>query len=75
MYRAKFYLTISIFFPINTLFIIKRIKSSNGVQILYPWGTTFFEVQTAQMGYCTPKWGTVGSPGEKRNEKEREFFM
>jgi hypothetical protein len=25
-------------------------------------GTEFFGVQNAEMGYCTPKWGTVGSP-------------
>jgi hypothetical protein len=29
---------------------------------MYPRGTKFFEVQNSEMGYCTPKWGTVGNP-------------
>jgi len=42
---------------------MQRGNSPNGVQKLYPRGTNFFEVQTVQMGYCTPKWGTDGNPG------------
>jgi len=51
-----------------TYFIKKSIhrrihsKTWNGVQKMYPGGTKFFEVQNSEMGYCTPKWGTVGNP-------------
>jgi hypothetical protein len=30
---------------------------------MYPRGTEFSGVQNGEMGYCSPKWGTVGSPG------------
>ncbi len=29
---------------------------------MYPKGTTFSGVRNGEMEYCTPKWGTVGSP-------------
>ena len=29
---------------------------------MVPQGYKFFWVQTVEMGYCTPKWGTVGNP-------------
>ncbi len=29
---------------------------------MYSRGTIFFGVQNVQMGYNTPKWGTLGSP-------------
>ena len=47
-------------------------NSPNEVQNLYPRGTNFFEVQTVKMGYCTPKWGTVGSP---ERERERAYCV
>jgi hypothetical protein len=34
-----------------------------GYKICTSWGTKFSEVQNSEMGYCTPKWGTVGNPG------------
>ena len=34
-----------------------------GYRNVYPRGTDFVGVQKVQMGYCTPKWGTVGHPG------------
>jgi len=43
--------------------LMERENSLNGVQKLYIRGTIYFEVQTAQMRYCTPKWGTGGNPG------------
>ena len=42
--------------------VIQRENSPNEVQKWYPRGTNSFWVQTIQMGYCTPKWGTVGNP-------------
>ena len=33
---------------------------------MVPQGYKFFGVQTVQMGYCTPKWGTVGNPASDR---------
>ena len=42
--------------------VMQRENSPNEVQKWYPRGTNFFGVQTVQMGYCTPKWGTVGNP-------------
>ena len=41
---------------------MQRENSPNEVQKWYPRGTNFFGVQTVQMGYCTPKWDTVGNP-------------
>ena len=43
---------------------MQRENSPNEVQKRYPRGTNFFGVQAVQMGYCTPKWGTVGNPAE-----------
>jgi hypothetical protein len=43
--------------------VVVTLKNVDGVQNVYPRGTIFFEVQKAQMGYCTPKWGTAGNPG------------
>ncbi|CAM4802865.1 unnamed protein product [Rotaria magnacalcarata] len=45
--------------------VMHRGNSPNGVQKWYLRGTNFFEVQTVQKGYCTPKWGTVGNPGRQ----------
>ena len=33
-----------------------------GYKSVYPRGTNFLEVQNVRMGYCIPKWGTVGNP-------------
>ena len=43
--------------------VMQRENSPNEVQKWYPTDTNFIGVQTVQMGYCTPKWGTVGNPG------------
>jgi hypothetical protein len=42
---------------------------------LYPWGTKIFEVQNAEMGYCTPKWGTVGHPVVNTKNPENSYFQ
>ena len=44
------------------MIVVVTLKNADGVQNAYLRGTIFFEVQKAQMGYCTPKWGTAGSP-------------
>ena len=44
---------------------MQKENSPNEVQKWYPRGTNFFGVQTVQMRYCTPKWGTVGNSGPK----------
>jgi hypothetical protein len=41
----------------------KNLENPNGVQNMYPKDTQFSEVRNVEMGYCTPKWGTVSSPG------------
>ena len=41
---------------------MQRENSPNEVEKWYPRGTILFGVQTVQMRYCTPKWGTVGNP-------------
>jgi hypothetical protein len=33
-----------------------------GYKMCTPRGTDFCGVQKVEMGYCTPKWGTVGNP-------------
>ena len=45
------------------MIVVVTLKNADGVQNAYLRGTIFFEVQNGQMGYCTPKWGTAGSPG------------
>ena len=42
--------------------VMQRENSPNEVQKRYPRGRNFFGIQTVQMGYCTPKWATVGNP-------------
>ena len=42
--------------------VMQRENSPNEVQKGYLRGTNFFGIQTVQMGYCPPKWGTVGNP-------------
>jgi hypothetical protein len=32
---------------------------------VYPGGTKCFGVRNDEMGYCTPEWGTFGSPGSR----------
>ena len=46
---------------------MQRENSPNEVQKWYPRGTIFSGVQTVQMGYSTPKWGTVGKPVRNSN--------
>jgi len=42
------------------------------VQIQKPkWGTEFSWVQNGEMGDCTPKWGTFGSP----DSKQEKFYL
>ena len=44
------------------MIVVVTLKNADGVQNTYLRGTIFFWVQKAQMGYCTPKWGTAGNP-------------
>ena len=47
------------------MIVVVTLKNADGVQNAYLRGTIIFEVQNAQMGYCTPKWGTAGNPGHR----------
>ena len=59
--------------------VMQRENSPNEVQKWYPRGTNFFGVQTVRMGYCTPKWGTVGNPVShpcySRKERKSLIFL
>ncbi len=56
-------------------FIVVQIKNLNGVQNVYPRGTEFSGVQNGEMGDCTPKWGTFGSPVPNHSQSILIHFL
>ena len=54
------------------MIVVVTLKNADGVQKCVPHRFNFFEIQKAQMGYYTPKWGTAGNPDD--NHTCKHFF-